>query len=207
MRIVILGAQGSGKGTQAELLSKKLGVPHIDAGQLLREEIAKKTVFGKSIEGLMRRGELLPHKLIDDFMQKRLSQPDCRDGFVLDGYPRHLEEAEFLDSIEEIDAVVFLQVPDELVFERVSKRRVCKKCLMPVYGSPGIMKTKCGKCRGTLVQREDDKPKALERRLRIYHEVTEPLIEYYKPRSIVRVIDASGSVRPVFKKILEELGE
>lgn len=207
MRILVLGPQGSGKGTQAEMISKKYGIPHVDVGRLLREHVAKKTGLGKKIAGMMRRGELLPHEVVNEVIQKRLLEPDCKNGFVIDGYPRQLEEAEFLDSITSIDRVIILDVPDEVAVERLSKRRVCKGCPTPLYGLPEKIREQCKACGGELVQREDDKPEAVRKRLKIYHEVSEPLIEYYKPRSIVRVVDGTKSIDETFSKITSVLGE
>jgi adenylate kinase len=205
MKLVILGPQGSGKGTQADLLSRHFKIPHIDVGQLLREHVAQKTEFGKKIEGPMKRGELLPHDVVDLIVEARLENPDCKKGFVIDGYPRQLEEAEFLDSITKLDAVILLDIPDELAVERISRRRVCVGCDVPLYGLPEDIGKKCIACGGALKQREDDKPEAVRKRLEVYHEETEPLIDYYKPRDIVRKIDGRGEVRDVFKLILKEM--
>jgi adenylate kinase len=205
MKLVLLGPQGSGKGTQADLLSTRYAVPHIDVGSILREHIAKKTDIGKQIEGPMKRGELLPHKVIDQVVEERLAQPDCAKGFVLDGYPRQLEEAEFLDGTTDIDAVIILDIPDELAVKRLAARRVCIGCTVPLYGLPAEIGPKCEECNGKLVQREDDKPAAVKKRLEAYHDETEPLIEYYKPRGIVHVIDADGTVEEVFKRVMKAL--
>ncbi|MEM4246939.1 MAG: adenylate kinase [Candidatus Woesearchaeota archaeon] len=205
MKIVILGPQGSGKGTQADLISKRFSIPHIDAGQLLRDQVAKKTALGKKIEGAMKKGQLLPYKIVNEVIGQRLSEPDCETGFVLDGYPRQIEEAEFLDSITDIDAVIVLDIPDEIAVKRLSARRVCVGCRVPLYGLPEEIGKACSECGGKLEQRADDKPEAVRNRLRIYHETTEPLKEYYKPRSILHVIDGTGSVEEVFKLIMKEI--
>ncbi len=205
MRIVIIGPQGSGKGTQADLISKRFNIPHIDAGQILRDHIAKRTELGRRIEGAMKKGRLLPYKIVNEVIKQRISEPDCKNGFVLDGYPRQLEEAEFLDSISDIDSVIVLDVPDEVAVQRLSARRVCVGCRIPLYGLPEEIGNACSECGGKLEQREDDKPEAVRNRLRIYHETTEPLIEYYKPRRIVHRIDGTGAVEEVFKRIMQEL--
>lgn len=205
MRIVILGPQGSGKGTQADILSKHFGIPHVDVGQLLREHVAKNTDTGRKLKGPMERGELLPHELIDPIVEERLAQPDCDKGFVIDGYPRQIEEAEFLDTIADLDAVIVLEIPDAESVRRLTARRVCEGCAVPLYGLPVDIGQKCGACGGKLVQRDDDKPEAVKRRLKLYHEETEPLLEYYKPRGIVHQIDGQGAVQAVFKRILAEL--
>lgn len=205
MNIIILGPQGSGKGTQADLLSKHFKIPHIDGGQLLRNEIAQKTEIGKKIAGPIKRGELIPSEIMDDIIRNRIAQPDCAKGFVFDGYPRQLEEAEFLDSITDIDAVIILDIPDELAVKRLAARRICVGCTVPLYGETKDIKKPCEACGGKLEQREDDKPAAVKRRLELYHEQTEPLIEYYRPRGIVHVVDGSKAIQPVFKAILKEL--
>jgi adenylate kinase len=205
LNIVILGPQGSGKGTQADLLSRHFKIPHIDGGQLLRNEIAQKTEVGKKIAGPIKRGELIPSEIMDDIIRSRIAQPDCAKGFVFDGYPRQLEEAEFLDSITDIDAVVILDIPDELAVKRLAARRICIGCTVPLYGLPKDIKKPCESCGGKLEQRADDQPAAVKRRLELYHEQTEPLIEYYRPREIVHVVDGSKEIQPVFKSILKEL--
>jgi adenylate kinase len=205
MKIVILGPQGAGKSLQADLISKHFGIPHIDVGQLLRDHIARKTEIGKKIEGQMKRGELMPSAIVDKIVKERLSQPDCAKGFVFDGYPRELAEAEFLDELVKLDAVLVLEVPDDLAINRISARRVCLGCTAPLYGLPKDIGKACGECGGKLVQREDDKPGPVKKRLQLYHEVTEPLIEYYKPRDIVHRVDATGNIQTVFKLILKAL--
>lgn len=205
MRVIILGPQGSGKSLQADLISKRFGISHIDVGQLLRDHIARKTEIGKKIEGPMKRGELIPSELANQVVEERLGQPDCAKGFVFDGYPRELNEAEFLDSLEEIDAVLVLDVPDDVAIKRIGARRVCVGCTAPLYGLPKDIGKECAECGGNLVQREDDKPEAVQKRIQLYHEETEPLIEYYKPRDIVHTIDATGPVEDVFKKITQAL--
>ncbi|MEM2916645.1 MAG: adenylate kinase [Candidatus Woesearchaeota archaeon] len=206
MKIVIIGPQGSGKGTQADLISKRFNIPHIDAGQILRDQVAKKTALGKKIEGAMKKGQLLPYRIVNEVIRQRLSEPDCKNGFVLDGYPRQLEEAEFLDGIADIDAVIFLDIPDDIAVKRLSARRVCVGCRIPLYGLPEDIGKACSACGGKLVQREDDKPEAVRNRLKIYHETTEPLVEYYKPRGIIHRVDGRGTVEQVFKAIMQELG-
>jgi adenylate kinase len=201
VKIVIMGPQGSGKGTQADLISKRFSSPHIDTGSLLREHVAKKTEIGKIIEKPMMKGDLVPPEQVDKIIHLRLEEPDAKKGFVLDGYPRQLEQAEFLDSVTGIDAVIVVDVPDDISVKRISGRRTCKKCAA-VFGPDA---KKCADCDGELFQRKDDKPEIVKTRLVKYHEETEPLIEYYTPREIVHVIDGTGTVEEVFKKIMQVL--
>ncbi len=207
MKVIILGPPGAGKGTQAERVSKQLGLPHIDFGAILRDHIARKTEIGKKIEKPISRGELIPSDIMDKIVQERIAQPDCKKGFVFDGYPRQLEEAKFLDSITDLDAVIILDIPDELAVKRLSARRLCVGCPTPLYGLLKDIGKACTKCSGKLVQRDDDKPEAIKKRLELYHEETEPLIEYYKPRNIVHIVDGTGTIQEGLKRILDALGE
>ncbi len=205
MRIIVLGPQGSGKSIQADLLAKHFKVPHIDVGQLLRDHIARKTAIGKKIKKVMKKGELLPSDIVNTLVKKRLAQPDCNKGFIFDGYPRELVEAEFLDDNAHIDLVISLDIPDDLAIKRISERMLCIGCTVPLYGLPEKIGKDCKACGGKLEQREDDKPEAVKKRLRIYHDVTEPLIEYFRPRDIVHNIDGTGTVEVVNKRIMKSI--
>jgi len=207
MHIVILGPQGSGKSTMADLLAKKFRVPHIDGGQLLRTEIAQGTVIGRRIAEPMRKGELIPSEIVNEVMRQRLSKTDCAKGYVFDGYPREIPEAEFLDGIAPPDAVIVLKIPDVLAVKRLAARRVCQGCTAPLYGMLKDIRKACGSCGGKLVQREDDKPAIVRRRLKIYHKATEPVIAYYKERGIAHSVDAKGGVKTVFTRILKTLAK
>lgn len=206
MNIILLGAQGSGKGTQAKYISEKYSIPHISTGDMLREAVEKKTELGLKAKSHMDTGSLVPDKIIIGIIKERISRLDCAQGFILDGFPRTLEQAKALDDITEIDFVLELKIPDEISIERLSKRRVCEKCQAP-YGYEAMLPEKCKKCGGKLIQRSDDKPDAIKKRLDVYHDETEPLLEYYKPREIVHVIDGTKSVSEVFAEIVLVLGE
>jgi adenylate kinase len=205
MRIILLGPQGSGKSVQAERLSTKLNLPHIDGGQLLRNEVSRKTAIGKRIAKPMKQGQLIPSSIVNKVMAKRLAKPDCRKGFIFDGYPRELPEAKFLDSMARPDKVIVLDVPDSLAVKRIASRRVCIGCTTPLYGLPKDIRRSCGACGGKMIQREDDKPGPTKRRLQLYHKKTEPVIRYYEKLGIVKRIDASGSIGVVFKKVLQNV--
>jgi adenylate kinase len=207
MNIVILGPQGSGKGTQAQHLAEAFSIPHISVGDLLRDEIAAKTTVGKQIEQLLKGGKFAPPTVVNRLVKKRLELDDAENGWILDGYPRDLNQAEFLDEVATIDAVIALDIPDKVAIARISKRRVCPKC-HEVYGLAKKPKKAgvCDICKTKLVHRNDDKPAAIKQRLKWYHDETEPLIEYYKPRDIVHRINSNRDSDLVFKEILGEIG-
>ncbi len=200
MNIILLGAQGSGKGTQAQLLKEKYNLIHVSTGDLLRETTDEK------IKQQMKEGKLISDEQIIKLIKEKLSG---EEGAILDGFPRTLGQAEALDEITHIDGVIELKLTDEEALKRLSGRKTCKNC-KTVYGTenPSKKQGKCDKCTGELYQREDDKPEAIKKRLTAYHEETEPLIEYYKPRKIVHTVDASKSIKEIFAnlcKIIEEL--
>jgi len=203
MNIVIIGPQGSGKGTHSDILSKKLGIPHISTGDIFREEVKKGTELGKTVEKFMNEGKLVPDEIVNEVVKKRLSQEDCKNGFILDGYPRNLNQAKMLDEIAKIDHVIYLNISDEKAVERISSRVQCKKCnkiynliTMPPK-KPGI----CDVCGGEIYQRDDDKPEAVKERLKTFHELTEPIIDYYKKKGILDVVSSEGEVEETQEKI------
>ena len=207
MRIVLIGPQGSGKGTQGNLLSAALYIPHIDAGQMLREEIAKCSVLGKKIKGIMERGELIPRTIAPKIMNNRLSKNDCQNGFILDGFPRDVVQAKMLEKISSIDAVIELKVSDTLAIKRLLNRWQCMKC-DAIYGITLLPKKKgvCNMCGSVLVKRVDDTSLLIKKRLKVYHEETEPLIAYYKKKGTkVFSVDASKSAKIVLSTILRFL--
>lgn len=208
MNIIIMGPQGSGKGTQANLLSRKLRIPHIDAGKMLREEVLQGTEIGKEIKKVLDKGDLIPARIAPKLLKHRLAQEDCEKGFILDGFPRDVEQAEFLDSIVDINLVIELQVDDGLALKRLLNRWECTKC-SAIYGVdfPPRKKGICNACGGKLVKRSDDKPALIKKRLKVYHEKTEPLLEYYKPRDITVSIDASRPAAEVFDRMLVAVRE
>jgi len=203
MNIILLGAQGSGKGTQAQLLKEKFNLKHISTGDLVRKGIAENDSDALKLKEYQQKGELIPDALIAKIVEKNLG-----DGNIFDGFPRTLAQAELLDDFVQIDAVIELKIPDEVSIKRLSARKQCKKCGF-VYGAKNPSKSdKCDKCSGEIYQRDDDKPETIKKRLVLYHDETEPLIEYYKPRKIVHLVDGTKSIKEIFKdvcKIIESV--
>ncbi len=188
MRIVLLGPPGSGKGTYASRLTMKLGVPHISTGDIVREEIKRQTDLGKRIKGYSDRGALVPDEIIIGLLRRRLEEPDCERGFMLDGFPRTIPQAEALNGIAQIDAAINLNVPDDVIIQRLSNRLVCRRC-GAIYNRLTLKPREddiCDRCGGELYSREDDQPKVIKERLDVYRRQTKPLIEYYERKSLLR---------------------
>jgi len=198
MKIVMLGPPGSGKGTYASRLTKMLGIPHISTGDMVREEIKAQTEIGKKIKEYNDRGELVPDEIIIKLLAERLKKADAKKGFILDGFPRTLRQAEALEKISEIDLVINLNVPDEIIIQRLSNRLICKRC-GAIYNRL-TLKPKvngvCDVCGGELYQREDDKPEVIRERLKVYKRSTEPLIEYYRRKGLLRDVYCNDLMTP-----------
>jgi adenylate kinase len=196
LRIVLLGAPGAGKGTQAKSLSDSLGVPHISAGDLLRENVAGGTALGDEAKRYMDAGGLVPDGLVIDMMSERLERDDCAGGFILDGFPRTLDQAEELAKITDVDIVLNVTVSEDIIVRRLSGRRVCPSCgaVFNVANNPPEVDGICDRCGGGLIQRVDDRPETVAQRFETYREKTEPLIEHYSAMGLVREVDSSGSV-------------
>lgn len=208
MNIVMFGPPGSGKGTYASRLMSLLGVPHISTGDIVREEIKAQTNVGKRIKEYVDRGELVPDEIIIDLLVKRLRKPDAEKGFILDGFPRTVKQAEFLEKNFRIDLVINLNVPDEVIIQRLSNRLTCKRC-GAIYNritlKPKVDEI-CDVCGGELYQREDDKPEVIRERLAVYRRNTEPLIDRYREKGILRNVYCNDLTTPpevIVKKILE----
>lgn len=205
MNIVLLGPPGIGKGTAASELSKKLGMPHISTGDILRENVAQKTKLGVEAKSYMDKGLLVPDKDVIKMVNERLKKADCKNGFILDGFPRTINQAEEISKNIGIDKVVNIQASDNILISRLSKRRICKKCSF-VYNLVYIKPKKnnvCDKCSGELYQREDDKPKAIKERLKVYKNQTKPLIDYYIKQGILVNVDGSGTPKEEFEAVLK----
>lgn len=208
MRVLIFGPPGSGKGTYASRLRDILGVPHISTGDLVREEIKEQTDIGKIARQYVERGELVPDEIIIDLLVKRLQKPDAKRGFILDGFPRTIKQAEFLEENFKIDLVINLVVPDEIIIQRLSNRIICRNC-GAIYNRLTLkpkVNEKCDVCGGELYQREDDKPEVIRERLNVYRMNTEPLIRYYREKGILRDVHCNDLMTPpdvIVRRILE----
>ena len=204
MKLLLLGAPGAGKGTVANFLVKKFSLPHIAIGDILREEAKK----DKSIRETINQGRLISDKVAGEIMEKRLKKADCNKGFILDGFPRSISQAKFLEKRNvDIDQVINLKVSENVAIGRLSGRRICEKCL-EIYNIQKMqpkIKGICDKCGSKLIHREDDKPKAIRRRCRDCVRLTVPLIKYYKKKGVLREIDANQQLEDVFKSASETL--
>lgn len=210
MRFIIFGPPGAGKGTYASRLGRGLKIAVISTGDIFREEVKRNTDLGRKVAEFLNRGELVPDKTVTDVLAKRIRNPNSKHGFILDGYPRTIEQAKALDTIAKIDAVILLIVPEWIIVERLSNRRVCKKC-GAIYNLKYLKPKQlgiCDNCGGELFQREDDKPEVIRERLRVYEAQTQPLIEYYKDKlPILNIKCNSADIPPevIVEKILQEL--
>lgn len=197
MNIILFGPQGSGKGTQAELSSKKYSIPHISTGDIFRDNIKDKTELGQKVEKIINSGALVPDEVTNEIVKDRLSKIDCQNGFILDGFPRNLSQARFLNDFVEIDLALEIWISDEEAVKRISSRRVCPSC--------GAVVTKdkefCDECGEKLIKRDDDKEEAIKKRLATYHSQTEEIITYYTDKEVYKKINGMGSIEEVNKKV------
>lgn len=208
MNLILLGAPGAGKGTQAEILCERLNIPTISTGNMIREALKSGTEMGQKAKAYIEAGQLVPDEVVIGIVRDRLHEDDCQNGFILDGFPRTIPQAEALDRMGvTIDRVVDINVPDEVITRRVSGRRVCPGC-----GNSYHIETKkpqqdgvCDRCGTTLVQRKDDEPKTVEERLRVYHEQTEPLRDYYAAAGKLLVMDGQQGIQEIAEQTLAAL--
>ena len=209
MNLILLGAPGAGKGTQAEIICAKLNIPSISTGNILRAAVKEGTEMGLKAKSFMDAGALVPDEVIIGILKERLAQADCANGFILDGVPRTIAQAEAIETMGiRIDKVLELQVEDSVIVERMSGRRVCEHCgasyhLVAVPPKvPGV----CDSCGGKLIQRHDDEPETVKHRLEVYHKETEPLKDFYAERGLLRSVENQPSVEATTKAILNALG-
>jgi len=219
VKLIFLGAPGSGKGTYSERLSPKLGVPHISTGDIFRAEVKNGTELGLKIKSLIDAGEFVPDEITIEVIKNRLSQPDCENGFILDGFPRTLDQAKALDNITEIDKVILLDLPEELIIKKLTGRRVCKKC-GKIYNIADIRhgdlhlapmapekEGVCDACGGEIIQRDDDTEEVIKERIKTYHELTEPIIDYYKAKGLLMKVEVDAFADVMAEKIYNMIRE
>lgn len=213
MKIIMLGAPGAGKGTQAKMIADKYQIPHISTGDIFRANIKNGTELGMEARTYMDKGELVPDELTVRILLDRVAQPDCEKGYVLDGFPRTIPQAEVLDQEltkrnEKIDHAINVEVPDENIVRRMSGRRACVSCgaTYHIVHIPPKKEGLCDKCGNELILRDDDKEETVMNRLGVYHDQTQPLIEYYSAKGVLCSVDGTIDMMDVFKKITEILG-
>lgn len=214
MKIIMLGAPGAGKGTQAKKIAAKYAIPHISTGDIFRANIKNNTELGQKAKTYMDKGELVPDELVVDLIMDRFKEADCANGYVLDGFPRTIPQAEALDKAlsangESVDYAINVEVPDENIINRMSGRRACVGCgaTYHIVYNPTKVEGKCDACGADLILRDDDKPETVEKRLNVYHEQTQPLIDYYKAKGILKEVDGTVDMKDVFAAITDILGE
>ena len=214
MKIIMLGAPGAGKGTQAKKIAAKYNIPHISTGDIFRANIKNDTELGKKAKTYMDQGLLVPDELVVDLVVDRVNQEDCKNGYVLDGFPRTSPQAEALDKAlselgQKVDYAVDVDVPDENIVHRMSGRRACVGCGATYHleYAPAKAEGICDVCGKELILRDDDKPETVQKRLNVYHEQTQPLIDYYTKAGILKTVDGTVDINDVFQAITQILGE
>ena len=213
MKIIMLGAPGAGKGTQAKQIADKYGIPHISTGDIFRANLKQGTELGKKAKEYMDQGLLVPDELTCDLVMDRIGQEDCKDGFVLDGFPRTIPQAEALDAAlskigQKMDYAIDVDVPDQNIENRMSGRRACLNCGATdhIVSIPTKVEGICDRCGEKVVLRDDDQPETVKKRLDVYHAQTQPLIDYYKKQDILKTVDGTQPMDQVFGAIVEILG-
>ena len=214
MKIIMLGAPGAGKGTQADKICAKYNIPLISTGDIFRANIKNNTELGQKAKSYMDKGELVPDELVVDLVVDRIKADDCTNGYVLDGFPRTIPQAEALDAAlaainDKVDYAINVEVPDENIINRMSGRRACVACgaTYHVVHIPTKVDGVCDKCGAELILRDDDKPETVKNRLNVYHEQTQPLIDYYTAKNVLHEVDGTKAMEDVFSSIVSILGE
>ena len=214
MKIIMLGAPGAGKGTQAAIIAENYKIPHISTGDIFRANIKNGTPLGMEAKGYMDQGLLVPDELTVKILLDRVAQDDCKNGYVLDGFPRTIPQAEVLDQElsrlgDKVDFAIDVDVPDEVIVDRMGGRRACLKCgaTFHVTHVPSKVEGICDKCGGELVLRDDDAPETVKHRLEVYHDQTQPLIDFYTKMGILKSVDGTGEVKDTLQSIKTILGE
>lgn len=213
MKIVMLGAPGAGKGTQAKRIAAKFSIPHISTGDIFRANIKNNTLLGAKAKSYMDKGELVPDELVIELIMDRFAQDDCVNGYVLDGFPRTIPQAEELDKAlksvnDNLDYAIDVEVPDDNIINRMSGRRACVNCgaTYHVVHNPPKVENECDTCNGELILRDDDKPETVKNRLDVYHTQTEPLLKYYTEKGILYTVDGTQDMDTVFDSICKIVG-
>ena len=214
MKIIMLGAPGAGKGTQAKKIAAQYSIPHISTGDIFRANIKNNTELGQKAKTYMDKGELVPDSLVVDLIMDRFKEADCANGYVLDGFPRTIPQAEALDNAlkangEKVDFTINVEVPDENIINRMSGRRACVGCgaTYHIKYNPTKVEGVCDACGEKLILRDDDKPETVKNRLSVYHEQTQPLIDYYNKAGVLAEVDGTKDMEDVFKDIVNILGK
>jgi adenylate kinase len=209
MKIILLGAPGSGKGTQGDLVTKTYGFPRISTGDLLRNAVTLGTPLGQEVKAIMERGELVADELVVKMVEERTTKSDCAVGYILDGFPRTINQARKLESIDQNhrEVVIEIYLPDQVVVERLSARRICSSCgtIYNLLGHTPEAENVCDVCSGKLIRRDDDMPEVIQDRLKVYHEQTEPLVDYYKAKTNYFQINGEGTIEDIFARVREVL--
>lgn len=205
MNIILLGAPGAGKGTQASKISKSFALPHISTGDIFRENIKNETPVGLLAKSFIDKGQLVPDEVTCKIVEERISKTDCVDGFMLDGFPRTIKQAEMLDTVTTVDLVINIDVDFSLLLDRLCGRRVCKDCGESYHVSTLNGETKCARCGGELYQRKDDNPETVQSRLDVYKAQTAPLIDYYESKGVLFNVEGNATPDAVFVEISKKL--
>jgi len=208
MKMILLGAPGAGKGTQADILSEKLGIPTISTGNILRAAIKNKTPIGLQAEAYMKAGKLVPDDVIIGIIHDRVVEDDCKNGYILDGVPRTIAQAEALEQADIVfDEVVSIEISDEEIMERMGNRRVCEHCGASYHlvAVPPKQEGVCDKCGGNLIRRHDDEPETVKHRLEVYHQETEPLKEFYAKRGLLKSVETQPTVAATTEALMQVL--
>jgi len=209
MKIILLGTPGSGKGTQGDLVTKTYGFPRVSTGDLLREAVTLGTPLGQEAKAIMERGDLVADDLVVKMVEERITKPDCAVGYILDGFPRTINQARKLENIDQNhrEVVIEIYLPDQVVVDRLSARRICSNCgtIYNLLSNIPVSENVCDVCSGKLIRRDDDMPEVIQDRLKVYHEQTEPLVDYYKAKTNYFQINGEGTIEDIFARVREVL--